>query len=207
MGLENTGGNSKFVTITGGKFTLRLQDGDDNPDAVERVLGEKSPRAGQTIRELQYNKLGGVIVSAEMKDGNYGVDMVFDIVDGGDAFKLQIPLNSSFFGQITKRLPNVNPAEPIDFFIGKDAEKGKPFVWIKQGGATVKMEHTKDNPNGMPPWGKKMDKGKEVDDPSAQENFLYEVAVKFCASIGGATAPVAPDESGDLVVDEDTVPF
>ena len=61
MGLEiisNT--SSTFVTIVGGKFTIRLPDGADDSKAVERVL-EKGPNAGSTIKELQFNKLSGKI--------------------------------------------------------------------------------------------------------------------------------------------------
>jgi hypothetical protein len=212
MGLGNTGGNSTFVTIVNGKFTIRLQEGDNNPDAVERVLGERSPRAGETIRELQFNHLDGNIVSGEMKEGKYGVDMVFKIVDKGEVLDLQIGLNSSFFGQIAKRLPNADPSNWFDFFVGKDSDSGKPFIYFKQGGEVVKMEHTRDHPNGMPPWGKKMDKGKEVDDPSAQENFLYEVAKTFLARIDGKVVPkaqaeAAPEVPAPAADDEDDIPF
>lgn len=202
MGLSNTGGNSKFVTINGGKFTIRLKDDDPNPKAVERVLGEKSPNAGKTIKELKFNHIDGKIVSAEMKEGKYGTDMCFDIDDGKEPVKLQVNLDSGFFGQVTKRLPNLNKDEWLDIFIGTDSETKRPFIWIEQGGSTVKMAHTRDNPNGMPERVEKVVKGKTEYDYTDQENFLYNVACEFIDKVnGGVSAPPAEP------TEDDTVPF
>ena len=56
MGLSNPNTQkSKFVTIVAGLFTIRLPEGSDHPDAVERVL-KKGPKAGQTIKELRFSR-------------------------------------------------------------------------------------------------------------------------------------------------------
>jgi hypothetical protein len=214
MGLSNTGGGIKFVTINGGKFTIRLKDGDNNPDAVERALGERSPTPGKIVRELKFNHLDGKIIGGEMKEGKYGTDMCFDIEDEGEIFKLQIGLDSGFFGQVTKRLPNVDPSERVDFFIGTDSETKKPYIYIQQNGETCVMAHTLKEPNGMPMRVERTVKGKVEYDYTDQENFLYDVACMFLDSIGGAKPdPVeqAKDAFGATEADEfpedDDIPF
>ena len=196
MGLSNkSGGKQTFVTIVGGKFTVRLQDNDENPLAVERVL-EKGPNAGNTIKELQFTHLDGEIVSGEMHVGDYGTDFNIQMRDGSEEFKLQIPLESQYFGQVAKRLPNIDPTLPVVLGIGYDKEKQRNFLFIQQNGSSVHMKFTKDEPNGMPQAVKKTVKGQTKWDFEEQENFLYDVAVDWLATMepAGEPAPVEEDE-------------
>lgn len=201
MGLSNnSGGRQTFVTIIGGKFTIRLQDGDQNPEAVERTL-EKGPKAGQTVKELQYTHLSGLITGGEMHKSEYGTDFTLIMEDDGESFKLQIPLESQYFGQVAKRLPNLDPTQPVLFGLGWDKERQRNFLYIKQGDSAVHMKFTKDNPNDMPPPVKKTVKGEEKWDFEAQENFLYEVAIDWLASldgISGAQADAEPEDETDI---------
>lgn len=200
MGLSNKQGNNQtFVTIVGGKFTIRLQDGDDNPNAVERKL-EKGPKAGTTVRELQFTHLDGMIKSGEMHKSEYGVDFTLIMEDEGEGFKLQIPLESQYFGQVAKRLPNLDPTKKVVFGIGYDKDRQRNFLYIQQDGASVHMNFTKDTPNGMPPPVKKTVKGVEKWDFEEQENFLYDVAIDWLANLEGATPAPAPEE-------DDQAPF
>ncbi len=156
MGLSNkTANNQTFVTIVGGKFTIRLPDGDTNPDAVERVLGDKSPNAGKTIRELQYTHLNGMITGGLMNTESQYPSFDIYLEDEGEKFTLQISMDSGFFGEVTKRLPNIDPTQEVVFGLGFDKEarngQGKQFLFIQQDGQSVHMAYTKDNPNGLPP--------------------------------------------------------
>jgi len=203
MGLSNkTANNQTFVTIVGGKFTIRLQDGDTNPNAVERTL-EKGPKAGSVVRELQFSHLDGMIKSGEMHKSDYGVDLTLVMEDGDEGFKLQIPLESQYFGQVAKRLPNLDPTKKVVFGLGWDKDRQRNFLFIQQDGGSIHMNYTKDNPNGMPPPVKKTIKGVEKWDFEEQENFLYEVAIDWLASLDGISGAQA-DASTE---DEDTVPF
>ena len=187
MGLENkTGNRMTIVNIIGGKFTVRLPDGDNNPDAVERQL-EKGPHAGQTVRELQYSHLDGVIVGGEMRTSEYGTEPVLNMQDGEEVFKLQLPVDGMYFEQIAKRLPNVDPTKNVVFGIGYDKERDRNFVYVQQDGASVHYAFTKDDPNGMPPPEKKTVMGKDKWDFTDQRNFLYETAVDFMAMVGEET--------------------
>ena len=211
MGLSNQGNKMQtFVTIVGGRFTIRLQDGDNNPDAVERTL-EKGPNAGSVVRELQFTHLDGMIVGGEMHRGEYGTDFTLLMEDEGDSFKLQIPLESQYFGQVAKRLPNLDPTAKVLFGLGWDKEKSRNFLYIKQGESSIHMNFTKDNPNGMPPPVLKNIKGVEKWDFEDQENFLYEVAIDWLASLDGIKGQqVSPSDAytdADAPADQEPNPI
>tara|TARA_R110002012_G_scaffold57812_3_gene149256 strand:- start:49 stop:639 length:591 start_codon:yes stop_codon:yes gene_type:complete len=180
MGLTNsTTNNNKIVIIVDGKFSIRLPDGVDNEKAVERTL-KKGVNAGKVVKELQYTGLEGKIKHLDFEESDWGSNFITVLEDSeGERFRLQMSVNSQFFGQYAKRMPNINEKEPIFFGIGFDKEKQRNFLFIKQNDVKVPMMHTKDNPNGMPPPETKTVQGKEVWDWTAQENFLYEVALEF----------------------------
>ena len=180
MGLTNTSKRtSKIVTIVRGRFTIRLPEGADDPNAVERTL-EKGANAGKVIKELQYTGIEGLIKSSYVDESDFGTNFVTELEDDeGARFKLQIPLDSQFFGQYAKRMPNIDKSKALFLGIGYDRERERHFLYAKQNGDKVLMNFTKDNPNGMPPPTKKTVKGKEVWDWEEQENFLYEVAMDF----------------------------
>ena len=218
MGLSNKKANSQtFVTIVGGKFTIRLQDGDNNPDAVERVLGDKSPNAGKTIRELQFTHLDGWITGGLMNSESQYPSFDIYMEDGGENFTLQISMDSGYFGEVTKRVASLDPTKKVVFGLGFDKEarqgKGKHFLFIQQDGQSVHMNHTKDNPNGMPPPVEKTVKGKTAWDFEAQENFLYDVAIDWLASLDSTEKPPAytdeqpPAEPELPEADEEQIPF
>lgn len=200
MGLETVSSTSNtFVTIVRGLFTIRLPDGADDTRAVERTL-EKGPNAGKTVKELQFNKLSGKVVSASIDKSDFGTNIMFNVEDGGDSYKLQIPVDSKFFGQIVKRLPNFNlDSDDTEFHMGYDSEHDKPFMYLRQDGVTVPMAYTKDNPNGMPKPVEKTVKGEKKLDFEKQENFLFDVATEFVGKFDGSTG--AKDEY------QDDVPF
>jgi hypothetical protein len=190
MGLTNgTSNNSKIVTIVKGKFTIRLPEGADEPNAVERTL-EKGANAGKVVKELQYTGIEGTIERCYVDESEYGANFITELVDDENArFKLQIPLDSQFFGQYAKRMPNIDTTQPIFLGLGYDRERERNFLYARQGENKVGMAYTKENPNGLPEPTKKTVKGKEVWDWEEQENFLYEVAMDFAASLETSDVP------------------
>tara|TARA_E500000305_G_C3958792_1_gene205976 strand:+ start:271 stop:846 length:576 start_codon:yes stop_codon:yes gene_type:complete len=190
MGLTNgTMNSSKIVTIVKGKFTVRLPDDTDNPKAVERKL-EKGANAGKVVKELKYSGIEGNIQRCYIEQSEYGDNFVTEFVDDEDArFKLQIPLDSQFFGQYAKRMPNIDATKPLFLGLGYDSDSGRNFLFARQDGEKVNMAFTKDNPNGMPQPTKKTVKGKEVWVWEEQENFLYEVAIDFISKLEGTDIP------------------
>ncbi len=192
MGLTNSSRNSKIVSIINGKFTIRLDDDSNNPSAVERTL-TKGNNAGKVVKELQYTGIEGKIQSAYVSETEYGSTFNTILIDDeNDSFTLQISLESSYFGQYAKRMPNINKDEAIFFGLGYDRERERHFLYAKQNGEKVPMKFTRDNPNDMPPPVKKTIKGVEKWDWEEQENFLYEVAMDFSSAsdVEGSTEEI-----------------
>jgi hypothetical protein len=190
MGLTNSEtSNSKIVTIVKGKFTIRLPDDSNNPKAVEREL-TMGVNAGKIVKELQYTGIEGSIERCYIDESEYGVNYMTELVDDESSrFKLQIPLDSQFFGQYAKRMPNIDTSKPLFLGLGYDRERGRNFLYARQGDEKVSMAYTKDNPNGLPEPTKKTVKGKEVWDFEEQENFLYEVAMDFSTKLESSDVP------------------
>lgn len=190
MGLTNSEtSNSKIVTIVKGKFTIRLPDDSNNPKAVEREL-TMGVNAGKIVKELQYTGIEGSIERCYVDESDYGANLITELVDEeGSRFKLQIPLDSQFFGQYAKRMPNIDTSKPLFLGLGYDRERGRNFLYARQGDEKVSMAYTKDNPNGLPEPIKKTVKGKEVWDFEEQENFLYEVAMDFSTKLESSDVP------------------
>ncbi len=190
MGLTNSEtSNSKIVTIVKGKFTIRLPDDSNNPKAVEREL-TMGVNAGKIVKELQYTGIEGSIERCYVDESEYGVNYMTELVDDESSrFKLQIPLDSQFFGQYAKRMPNIDTSKPLFLGLGYDRERGRNFLYARQGDEKVSMAYTKDNPNGLPEPTKKTVKGKEVWDFEEQENFLYEVAMDFSTKLESSDVP------------------
>ena len=190
MGLTNSEtSNSKIVTIVKGKFTIRLPDDSDNPEAVEREL-TMGVNAGKIVKELQYSGIEGTILGCYVDESDYGANLITELVDEeGSRYKLQIPLDSQFFGQYAKRMPNIDLTKELFLGLGYDRERGRNFLYARQGDENVSMAYTKENPNGLPEPTKKTVKGKEVWDFEEQENFLYEVAMDFSTKVQSSDVP------------------
>ena len=179
MGLINSTESSKIVSIVKGKFTIRLPEDSDNPSAVTRTL-EQGVNAGKEIKELQYKALEGNYVTSYIDEGEYGTNYITELRDDeGDSFKLRINLDSQFFSQYAKRIPNIKKDVPIFFGLGYDKEKEKNVLFIRQQGVNVPFAYTRENPNGLPPPEEKEVRGKKVWNWEAQEQFLYDVAIDF----------------------------
>jgi len=197
MGLTNTQSNSaKIVTIVEGKFSIRLADDSDNTKAVERTL-KKGKNAGKVVKELHYTGIEGKIQSCYVDESDFGANFITVMEDDeGSKFKLQMPLDSQFFSQYAKRMPNIDRTQPLFLGLGFDREKGRHFLFARQNGEKVLMKFTRDNPNGIPEPTVKTVQGKEKWDYSEQANFLYEVAMDF-----------SNFEVGHNQEDKDDIPF
>tara|TARA_Y100000310_G_scaffold278929_1_gene297737 strand:+ start:346 stop:942 length:597 start_codon:yes stop_codon:yes gene_type:complete len=198
MGLgNNEGGNSKFVTIVGGKWTLRVPEGTEG--AVPREL-TKGANKGKEVHELYFDHLDGSLVGAELKTGQFGTDLCLDIEDEGVVYNAQMAAESDFFASFAKCCENIDPNKQLFLGLGQPKGEGFPYLYVQSDGKQLTSNYTKDNPNGCPPWEKKEKMGKVVWDRDAQNNFLYDIVVKFIEGLGDAEeAPLPPTD--------DTPPF
>ena len=185
MALTNTSALPKgtIITIIDGAFTQRLADNatpEDAPSGTtfrKRAL-KKGPNAGKEVREARADSLErNIISSASFMTTEYGTNFMLNLIDESeDSFQLQLPVESQFFSQFVKRIPNIDREKTVTFVIGKDTEKDRSFLYLSQEGHSVKMAYTKDNPNGIPQPTQRPN-GKW--DWSAQEDFLYKKAEEY----------------------------
>jgi hypothetical protein len=169
MGLQNREGG-KYITIIGGKFTVRVQEG--TPGAVSRVN-----KLGKTVHELKYDSFVGKLVNIRTRDGEYGKTWEFDFKDSEEVYTLQLPYSNSFSKGILKILPNVDLTKEMKVQPSQKEEDGKTksSIFISQDGTTLKHKYTKDNPNGMPPMEQVTIKGQVQWDDTKQLEFLQEM--------------------------------
>jgi len=181
MGLGNTGGDKKFFTIVGGKWTLRVPEGTEG--ATERVN-----KVGDTVHELYFSYVDGMVVGGRIKQGQFGNTVEIDLKDEGETYQVQIPVPEAggigdYFMTFGKCCRNIDPTKKLFFGLGNDKEKDRSFMYLKQDGNTIHAAFTKDDPNGMPQWEKKEVMGKTKWNADAQNEFLYQEIVDFLATV------------------------
>lgn len=171
MGLQANNSGVKFVSITGGKLTIRVQAG--TPDAIERAL-TAGKNEGKIISELHFDRLSGKITEIKYVKKQICEYVEVTIIDD-EKYILQIPWNSSLKNSLICRLPNIDYAKEVTFAVFKDKEKDRAVLIVYQGEDLVPMAHTKDNPNGMPAAKEVTERGVKKWDFSLVEEFLYGV--------------------------------
>lgn len=209
MGLSSLGNKEygKIITIVKGSFTQRLRDGEEAPKGTReetRVL-EKGQNAGTEVREARADALeNNIIESAEFVENMFGTNFILHMIDESEErFDLQLPIESQFYKQFVKRIDNLDMSKTVTFVLGKETkgENSRSFMYLLQDGQSVKMAHTKDNPNGMPPPEQKEVRGKVTWDWSAQEEWLDKKAEEFVTVLRDGTEPPVVKEV------EEEIPF
>ena len=179
MGASNRQGGRIYYTVHEGKFTRRVAAGfvdEAGQVAVPRVL-DKGPNAGKTIHEVKYSDFDGVITYVERKESEYGTDVSITF-DNKEIVQLK---ESSQQGKaFLKVFPNIDLAQTVNFSLSQEdavvnGETTKvTSLFIKQNDKLVPYAHTKDAPNGMPPFTVVTVNGKKVNDYTAQLSFLWK---------------------------------
>ena len=189
--LGNNGGNKKFITIVGGKWTLRVPEGTEG--AVARVN-----KVGDTVNELHFDYVDGEVVGGRIKAGQFGSTVEIDLQDEGEQYIVQIPVPEAggigdYFMSFGKACPNIDPTKKLFLGLGSDRDD-RHFLYLKQGGQTVHAAFTKDNPNGMPQWEKKEVMGKVKWNADEQNEFLYQQIIDFFGTVEDSAPVVSDDE-------------
>jgi len=205
MGFNTNEGGGKFVSIVGGRFCIRVQEGTEG--AVTRVN-----KLNKTVHEKYYDSFTGKLVAVKVVDGNYGKQWEFSFQDQKEVYKLQLGYSNGFAKNIVKILPNVDLTKEMKISpstkIEADGTK-KSSLFINQDGVALKHAYTKENPNGLPPMVQVTVKGEKVWDDTDQMVFLYNMVqstivpkLGVATSLGASTAPVAKTDDLDTFVAE-----
>ncbi len=208
MGLQQEiksieGNYGSTITIVGGKFTLRVEEG--TKGAVPRKL-TKGKNEGKEVWELHYPALSGMLVSVEVADSNFGgKDGTITLKDfkTGETFSIQTAADNGAFTNFLKSLPNIDTQKEVWLQMqpkknGKLDANGNPLTDLRvlQDDHVVpnfyqeydKQERKYVSINGMPDW-EKTPKGWNHDE---QDYFLWEKLEEFNETF------VAPTEDPDF---------
>lgn len=213
MGL-GTQENGKFISIVGGRFCIRVQEGSEG--AVSRVN-----KLGKTVHEKYYDNFTGKLVGIKTTEGAYGKQWVFSFQDSGEVYNLQLGYTNSFAKNIIKMLPNADLSKEMKVQPQtKEIDgKKKSSVFINQGGVSLKHAYTKESPNGLPQMVEITVKGVKVWDDTDQMIFLEKmVNEKIIPRLGGVsvsetantTQPKKAEGFGDFdkaPVEAEDIPF
>jgi hypothetical protein len=180
MGLEQRA-EGKFITILGGKFCQRVNEGTEG--AVSRTN-----KLGKLVHEKFYESFTGKLVSIKVQDGTYGKTWNFGFKDKEDIYTLQLSYSNSFATQFLKMLPNVDLTKEMKVSPSvKEVDgKNKSSLFINQDGVAIKHAYTKDKPNGMPDMEQVTVKGEKVWDDTKRIAFLHDmVMTTIVPKLGG----------------------
>ncbi len=134
-------------------------------------------KKGNTVYEKHYDSFTGKLINIRERDSEYGPQLEFDFVDGGEIYTLQLSANNSNATNFLKILPNADLAAEMKVQPAQKMEDGKSksSLFISQNGTTLKHAYTKDAPNGMPPMEQITVKGVLVWDDTKRLAFLIDM--------------------------------
>lgn len=167
MGLEVIENNKTYLTIVQGTLSQQVKEG--TPNAEKRVYEKKDGSTGEKW-ELRYKSVSGTIVKMQIKDSDFGEQLIIVLRDGEDLFQLQLPLGSNYFTDFGRKLPNLYLDDTVSIspydFTTNDGKKKTGLTIVQEG---VKIDNyyydpeKKENLHGFPvPKGK--GKGFDSDD-------------------------------------------
>jgi len=189
MGLEQRA-EGKFITILGGKFCQRVQEGTEG--AVTRVN-----KVGKTVHEKFYDSFTGKLISIKVQDGAYGKTWNFGFVDSGEVYTLQLAYSNSFVTAFLKMLPNIDLSKEMKLSPSvKEVDgKNRSSLFVNQDNVAIKHAYTKESPNGMPDMEQVTIKGTLVWDDTKRIEFLHDMVIAKILPKLSQTAPLEPVQS------------
>ena len=205
MGLQRSeGGNAILLTIANGMLCQKIEK-DAPPQVGESTREVEIDGVKEIRREQRYRTLVGKLAGGSLDKTDYGIKLRFHMTDNGEKYTISIPYGGRAFGEITKRIPNLDINKETLIGVGTDKEKDRTFIYIKQKNDNDEWENisfafTKDNTNGLP----KAVQDKKTDewDFKKQNDFLYDIADEYFKKFDGISAEDIAAEFGGEVKDD-----
>lgn len=186
MGLKTAENeNRTYLNIIGGKLAVRLKSHiEENGKVVteEREIRDKATgEVLKTVIERYYQSLEGLITEAYIDPtGDYGSRIVIKMLDEGEEFIIQLPVESNYGRSFMLRVPNIDTSMPTTirpYSFEDDNGKIQSGVTVYQSDRgfendKVPAKWTKDNPGELPPWEGVDVGGKMKWNSDKQTNFL-----------------------------------
>lgn len=187
----------EFYSISAGRVVKKVPEGTEN--AVERTSSK-----GNVSYVLEYGSLNGTITSLSVRDTDFGMFLNIGMQDGIDQFTLSLNLKSKLFSRFAKTLPNIDLEKEIYIgaFPGDPLPNGgiESIISFNQDRMKVEQYYTKDTPHDLPAPTKTVEMGKDKWDYSKQNNFLYELILKYGKQL---EAPVKEEPKPKVQNNED----
>lgn len=162
-------GNTTFVNIVSGRFAIKVDK--ETPGAVER-----KNKNGETVYELLYNTVSGLITGIEKKETDYGNQWNVTLSENGKRAVVSFPYSSRMADGFLRRIENVNLSEPVALKVFTFDEK--TYMTVNQNGQKIDMVYTKDNPNGLPEMKQVKVKGELIWDDTEKMEFLEKMVME-----------------------------
>lgn len=189
LGLNNNSNHSgNRIKLVDGAFRMPSSQGTLGAELRKAM----NPQTKETVElwEIPYKNMSAYIKDIVKEEGKYG-SKVNIVLEADKDYTLTFNPDNNFLLGIFKRLPNVNPALPIDFsatLSPDDEGKMQTSLFMAQNGNNIAWKHTNKEPNGMPLAKKVMFNGKEVTDKTEQITFLWDkVVTPFLAELKTTT--------------------
>lgn len=213
MGLEDDQREAKtYLSIVAGKVAQRLKEHieqDGKRITVERKTKDKDDNE-MVVIERQYSGIGGLLQKAEIKEGKFGHQLIFEFIDKGNTYHLSVQMDSSYGRGIMYKIPNIDPNKKVTF---------RPFNFIndeneKIVGVSVLQEGRGYEKDKVPPKWTQKDMGdlpellitegfggKKNYDGTARMKYLAEYFLAWAADIGGIPTQTT-EEKVEMVKDK-----
>jgi hypothetical protein len=194
----HTGGGGNYYTVADGKLIKRVKE----PTAFSK---ERTTKTGKQVHEEFYKDVSGRIVSATLRDGEYGKDWQIRLEDAdGEASIVTMRHGSRYVTDLGKKLPNIDISRevviaPYDF-TDQQSGKRRSGLTITQGGAKVQPAYTKDSAEQLPQMQQVRIKGQMVWDSTDLDEAIDALIVKYCGGVNAQPqAPASTNNSSEEV--------
>ncbi len=214
MGLNDSNHTSKtYLNIVGGQLARRYKEHHEvggQQVTIAREIKDKQGNLVKTVIERYYESVDGFIREASIDtSGDFGSKLVLELVDGDEAFTVQIPLESSYGRSVMLRTPNIDPElevtiRPYSFESDGKKQTGVTIYQKNKGwdGDKVPYKWTKDNPGSMPEWEVTEVAGKKKWNSDKQTNFLAKHFEQWAKGIGAIETPTPSSEEDILAMEQ-----
>jgi len=197
-----------FMSIINGKWAEKVPAGTEG--AVER-----QNKKGETVHELLYNDVSGIITSWAIEKKDFGKQLNVVINDVGEVFTLSIPVESRYFDAFVNKIACADLKKEVKIapfsFTPKGETDKKTGMNIYQVGNPKALDingklpffFTKENPNGRPqPMkdGRPLADGETLEEEEWKAYFL-QVSIfnqKFIEKIAPKSAAPAAKKEEEL---------
>lgn len=186
-------GHTEYFTVSDGQFVKRVKE----PTEASQSRVNKN---GVTVHEERYRALTGTIVSAEIRDSDYGKDWSFKMVHDEGAYVIQMPYGSRYATDLAKRFRNIRQSEAVRLMpwslIDDKTGKKRSGLAVYQGGQKLEPFFTRDSAEQLPQLKQVKVSGKMVWDSTELDEAVEQILKGFnvAAIEGGADEPMAEAE-------------